>query len=157
MAASFGQRREELAPAHKRLAEIGTRALELRVAALELGDRELRTYEPVLAALRLDHEDPARADRLDAALSDAADAPLSVARAGAEVTALAHEVANLGSRHLLGDAHTGLLLAEASCQAATALVLINLQSRPDDERRAEATELARRAAKTRAELGSATA
>ena len=126
------------------------------MAALELGDRELRTYEPVLAALRLASGGPPRRPPRRRAV-DAADAPLSVARAGAEVTALAHEVANLGSRHLLGDAHTGLLLAEASCQAATALVLINLQSRPDDERRAEATELARRAAKTRAELGSATA
>jgi len=152
MAAAFGQRRDELADAHGQLAEIGTRALELRAVALELGDRELRSYEPVLIALRLPADDPARAERLDAALSDAANAPLSVARAAAEVTALAHEVASLGSRHLLGDAHTGLLLAEAACQAATGLVLINLQSHPGDDRRAEAAELARRSAKARAEM-----
>lgn len=156
MAAAFGLKRSELADAHARLEQIAVRALELRALALELGDRELRSYEPVLAALRLPPEDPSRAQRLDAALSDAADVPLSVARAGAEVAALAHEVATLGSRHLLGDAHTGLLLAEAACQAATALVLINLQSRPDDERRAEASELARRAASTRAQLRDAT-
>ncbi len=157
MAAAFGLQREELAPAHKRLEEIGARATELRTAAVELGDRELRSYEPVLTALRLPREDPARAQRLDDALSEAANAPLAVARASAEVTALAHEVASLGSRHLLGDAHTGLLLGEAACQAATALVLINLQSREDDERRSEVTELARRAAAVRAELRSATA
>ena len=152
MAAAFGQKRSELGPAHERLEEIGTRALELRALALELGDRELRSYEPVLTALRLPADDPERAGLLDAALSDAADAPLAVARAAAEVTALAQEAASLGSRHLLGDAHAGLLFAEAACQAAAGLVIINLQPHPDDERRAEALELARRAAGVRSEL-----
>ena len=118
----------------------------------QLGERELRSYEPVLAALRLSDEDPERADRLSAALSDAANAPLAVARAAAEVAALAQEAASLGSPHLLGDAHAGLLLAEAACQASAGLVAINLQPHPDDERRAEALELARRAARVRSEL-----
>ena len=152
MAAAFGQKRPELGPAHKRLAEITTRAQELRAAALELGERELRSYEPVLAALRLPDDDPGRAERLSAALSDAANAPLAVARAAAEIAALAQEAASLGSPHLLGDAHAGLLFAEAACQAAAGLVVINLQPHPDDERRAEALELARRAAAVRAEL-----
>ena len=155
MAAAFGRKRAELEPAHERLEEIGARALELRALALELGDRELRSYEPVLAALRLPAEDPERAGRLDAALSDAADAPLAVARAAAEVTTLAQEAASLGSRHLLGDAHAGLLFAEAACHAAAGLVVINLQPYPDDERRAAALELARRAAAVRAELRNA--
>ena len=87
-----------------------------------------------------------RADRLSTALSDAANPPLAVARAAAEIAALAQETASLGSPHLLGDAHAGLLFAEAACQAAAGLVVINLQAHPDDERRAEALELARRAA-----------
>ncbi len=152
MAAAFGQKRPELGGAHERLADINARALELRVVALELGERELRSYEPVLAALRLREDDPERADRLNAALSDAANAPLAVARAAAEVAALAQEAASLGSSHLVGDAHAGLLFAEAACQAAAGLVVINLQPRPDDERRAEALDLARRAAGIRAEL-----
>jgi methenyltetrahydrofolate cyclohydrolase len=152
MAAAFGQRRSELASAHPRLQEIGTRASELRASALELGDRELRSYEPVLAALRLPEDDPERTDRLSAALSDAANAPLAVARAAAEVAALAQEAASLGSPHLLGDAHAGLLLAEAACQAAAGLVAVNLQPHPEDERRAQAFEIARRAAGVRSEL-----
>lgn len=151
MAAAFGGKRSELEPAHKRLGEIGNRALELRASALQLADRELRSYEPVLAALRLPPEDPERPDRLGAALSDAANAPLAVARAAAEVTGLAHEVAGLGSRHLLGDAHAGLLLAEAACQSAAGLVAINLQAEPDDERWREALELGHRAARIRGE------
>jgi formiminotetrahydrofolate cyclodeaminase len=152
MAAAFGQKRPEPAPARARLGEIGGRAHELRALALELGERELRSYEPVLTALRLPEDDPERADRLNAALSDAANAPLAVARAAAEVAALAQEAATLGSSHLLGDAHAGLLFAEAACQAAAGLVVINLQPHPDDGRRAEALELALRAAGVRAEL-----
>jgi methenyltetrahydrofolate cyclohydrolase len=153
MAAAFGAGREDLAPAHKRLGEIGLRARELRAVALEQGELELRSYEPVLAALRLPADDPARASRLAAALSDASAAPLAVARAGAELAALAQEVASLGSTHLVGDARAGLLLAEAACQAAAGLVEINLGGRggDDDARVAEARELARRAAVARAE------
>jgi len=152
MAAAFGQKRPELGSAHERLAEITTRAHELRATALELGERELRSFEPVLGALRLPDDDPERTDRLSAALSDAANPPLAVARAAAEIAALAQEAASLGSPHLLGDAHAGLLFAEAACQAAAGLVVINLQPHPEDERRAEALELARRAAGVRAEL-----
>jgi formiminotetrahydrofolate cyclodeaminase len=151
MAGAFGRRRAELADAHERLEQIGMRALELRTLALELGDRELRSYEPVLGALRLPPADPTRAERLDSALSEAANAPLAVARCAGEITALGHEVASLGSRHLLGDAHAGLLLAEAACQTAAELVAINLEARPDDERRREAEALAHQSARLRRE------
>jgi formiminotetrahydrofolate cyclodeaminase len=152
MAAAFGRGRAELAPAHKRLEEIAARAVELRALSLELADEELTSYEPVLAALRLPPADPARADRLAAAQSGAARAPLAVAAVGSELAQLAQEVAALGSHHLLGDAHTALLLAEAACQAAAGLVAINLESHPEDERRSEARELARRAQAVRAEV-----
>lgn len=151
MAAAFGERRVEQAAVRERLAEVAVRARELRGAALELGDHELHSYEPVLAALRLPADDPQRAAQLEAALSAAANAPLAIARCAGEVTALADEVARLGSRHLLGDAHAGLLLAEAACQSAAELVAINLQARADDERRTEADTLARRAARIRGE------
>ena len=155
MAAAFGVGRADLAPAHKRLSEIGARSSELRATALEQGELELHSYEPVLAALRLPTDDPCRAERLASALSDASAAPLAVARAGAELAQLAAEVTSLGSQHLTGDARAGLLLAEAACQAATGLVEINLgglrADDDDDERVAEATELARRAAVARAE------
>jgi formiminotetrahydrofolate cyclodeaminase len=149
MAAAFGLKRSELADAHERLEQIGMRAPELRAGALELADHELRSYEPVLGALRLPPDDPSRADRISAALSDAANAPLAIARCAGEITELGHEVASLGSRHLLGDAHAGLLLAEAACQTAAELVAINLQARPDDGRRREAEDLAQQAARVR--------
>jgi formiminotetrahydrofolate cyclodeaminase len=153
MAAAFGASRADLARAHGRLREIGARADALRGRALALGERELTSYEPVLAALRLPADDPSRSERLAAALSDASAAPLEVARAGVEVATLAQEVAGVGSTHLTGDVRAGLLLAEAACQAAAGLVAINLAARaPDDERLAEAADLSRRAAAARADV-----
>jgi formiminotetrahydrofolate cyclodeaminase len=152
MAAAFGRSREDLAPAHKRLGEIETRADAVRDEALTLGERELTSYGPVLAALRLAAADPSRPARLADALSEASAAPVSVARLGSEVAALAQEVLGLGSSHLAGDARAGLFLAEAACQAAAGLVAINLAGQPDDPRLAEARELARRAAVARAEV-----
>jgi methenyltetrahydrofolate cyclohydrolase len=149
MAAAFGRSREDLAPAHKRLGEIGTRVVVLRDQALALGERELTSYEPVLVALRLPADDPSRAARLADALSEASTTPLEVARVGAEVASLAQEVGGIGSSHLAGDARAGVLLAEAACQAAASLVAINLARQPDDPRLAEARELARRASVAR--------
>ena len=60
---------------------------------LELGERELSAYEPVLEAFALDAGDPDREARLRAALSDAADSPLEIARAAAVVASLGAELA----------------------------------------------------------------
>jgi methenyltetrahydrofolate cyclohydrolase len=132
--------------------EVVSRASALRERALALGEQELRSYEPVLEALKLPRDDPERPSRLDAALSVAAEAPLELARAGAEIADLARQAARSGSVHLRGDAEAGLLLAEAACQAAANLVEINLAGRADDERLEEAASLRRSAAALRAEV-----
>jgi len=149
MTAAFTMKRPEQ---HERMAHIAARARSLRGQATELGEQELHAYGPVLAALRLPHEDPDRAARLDATLSSAADTPLALTRASAEVATLALEAARDGTPHLQGDAITGALLAEGACQAAAQLVAINLAGRPRDERLTELAELTKRAAAIRAEL-----
>jgi formiminotetrahydrofolate cyclodeaminase len=143
MTAAFEAKRSE------RLAEVGARAAALRGRALELAQRELHAYEPVLAALQLPREHPGRAERLDAALSDAAETPLELARASGEVATLALEAARTGPSHLRGDAIAGALIAEGACQAAARLVAINLAGRPDDKRLVELAELTSRAAAVR--------
>jgi methenyltetrahydrofolate cyclohydrolase len=141
MAAGFTLAREELASAHERMRAIAARASELRASALQLAERELRAYEPVLAAQRLPREDRSRADRIANALSVAADSPLAVARTAAELAGLAAEVATTGNRSLEGDAVAGAFLADAACRAAARLVEINLRSAPGDPRVAEAEQL----------------
>jgi methenyltetrahydrofolate cyclohydrolase len=151
MAARFALGREVLADRHQRMEQIAEQAALLRRRAGELAERELHTYEPVLEALRLPESDPERPARLDAALSEAAQTPLEIARAAGEVATLALEASREGTRHLRGDALTGLLLAEGACQAAAQLVRINLAGLPRDRRLTEVDELTRAAASKRAE------
>jgi methenyltetrahydrofolate cyclohydrolase len=118
------------------------RARALRSQALELAERELTAYAPVLEASRLPKDDPTRTERLQGALSDAANSPLEIARVAAEVADIATGLAATGNRSLEGDANTGAELARAACRAAARLVEINLTARPNDPRAAEAKQLA---------------
>jgi formiminotetrahydrofolate cyclodeaminase len=120
--------------------ETADRAGALRARALELAERELSSYEPVLAALRLPADDPARAERLRAALLEASRSPLAIAEAAAEVAGLGVEVARASSPSVRGDALTGTLLAESAAVAAATLVAINLAGQPAHDllRQAEA-------------------
>jgi formiminotetrahydrofolate cyclodeaminase len=156
MAAAFTLARDEYAGRHERMADLRTRAGDLRAEALALADAELHVYEAVLEALREPEAAPGRSERLDAALSDAADSPLAVARVAAEVAELASEAARTGNRNLRGDAITGALLAEAACAAAARLADINLAGRPADPRREEVVELPARALQARLTALSAT-
>jgi methenyltetrahydrofolate cyclohydrolase len=136
MAAAFTPERESVA----------RRAGELRARALELAEIELHAYEPVLEALRLPRDDPARAGRVQDARDAASQSPLEVARVGAELAELAGDLIRTGNQNLAGDAIAGALLAEASAQAAARLVAINLT---EGAAVSEATELARRALEAR--------
>ena len=128
MAAAFAERDAE-------------RAGRLRARALELGERELSAYAPVLEASRLPKDDPTRSEKLGAALSDAADSPLEIAQLAAEVEQLATDLEATGNRSLQGDANAAAELAGAACRAAVRLVEINLAKRPDDPRLAQARKL----------------
>jgi formiminotetrahydrofolate cyclodeaminase len=149
-ACAFAAGLVEMTARYAGLRRVSRRAGALRAEALALAERDLYAYEPVLQALRLPVEHADRASALDAALSDAADPPLELARAAAEVAELALEVVRASTRNLVGDARAGLLLAEASCQAAARLVAIDLARRPQDPRLKELSSLRERAARARA-------
>jgi methenyltetrahydrofolate cyclohydrolase len=150
MAASFTLAREDHADRHARMTEIRERAGELRERLLALAQCELNAYEPVLLALRLPGEDPQRHSRVAEALSHAAQSPLAVSENAAEVAELGGELSRTATEHLVGDAITGTLLAEAACRAAGRLVEINLAKAPRDPRLAKVTELISGAAVARA-------
>jgi formiminotetrahydrofolate cyclodeaminase len=149
MAASFTIGRERHADVHARMREIRDVAGAARARASELAEAELRSFEPVLEAMRLPAGDPERAQRLAAALSAAADAPLEVAELGATVACLAAEVARDGNANLRGDALAGVALAEAAAGAAARLVALNLEGAADQERVERARACADRAAEAR--------
>jgi formiminotetrahydrofolate cyclodeaminase len=128
------------------------RSHELRTLLLDCGEQELHSYEPVLAAVRLERTDPTRPERLAEALSEASETPLAMARAAAEVAELAAGVAARSKRAVSGDAVAGVLLAEAASQAAVKLVELNLHGRGDDPRLAETRRLSARAVAARARV-----
>jgi formiminotetrahydrofolate cyclodeaminase len=125
------------------------RATALRTELLAAGERELRSYLPVLAAQALPKSDPSRQERFQAAVSDASEAPLAIARACAEVAELAAAVAARSGSALRADAAASGLLAEAACQAAGRIVQVNLAGLDADSRLTEITDLMARAATAR--------
>lgn len=136
-------------------ASTGARAAALRAQALELAERELHAYEPVLEALRLPVDDAEREHKLAAARLTASDSPLEVAVIAAELAELAAELAQAGNPNLAGDAIAGALLAEAACRAAVALVELNLREAPEDARVTRTAGLVARAWRARLQALSA--
>jgi methenyltetrahydrofolate cyclohydrolase len=108
------------------------RAGELRARALELAERDLASYPPVLHALRRPADDPERPAAVRAALSQASEVPMGMTRVAGEVAALSSRVTQAAGRHLVGDAATATVLAEAACAAAALLLDLNLRGLADD-------------------------
>ncbi|MGH2857623.1 MAG: cyclodeaminase/cyclohydrolase family protein, partial [Solirubrobacteraceae bacterium] len=102
-------------------------------------------YRPVVQALRLPTDDPARAGAVAAALMEAAEVPFAITELAAEVAQLAADCAQRAGRHPVGDAATASVLAAAACRAAAMLVSLNLEGVADD-RPGQAAQLAEQAA-----------
>lgn len=109
-------------------AELAADAERLQSLAVELADEDERSYGAVLTAQRRPAEDPDRSRALREALRGAARPPLRLARAGAEVTALAADLAERTKRSLRGDAVTACALAAASARSAAALARGNVRA-----------------------------
>jgi methenyltetrahydrofolate cyclohydrolase len=129
-------------------AELAERAHELRAEALELADRDLSSYAPVLEAQRLPAGSPTRAEALAAALSEASQTPLAIAENAAEVAVLAASVTAVSDPAVRGDALAGVLIAEAAATAAASLVEVNLAGTHGPDL-ARARDARRRAAEAR--------
>jgi formiminotetrahydrofolate cyclodeaminase len=130
--------------------EIAERAGELRAAALELADRELSSYAPVLEAMRLPAGNPERDERISAALAEASHTPLAIAEAAAEAAQLGAQVTAVSKPTIRGDALAGVLIAEAAAVAAASLVEVNLGGH-DGPDLARARDARRRAGEARAD------
>jgi formiminotetrahydrofolate cyclodeaminase len=124
----------------------GDRARELRIRALELGDRDRTAYAAVLEAERAGDE----AGRV-AALAAAADVLVELAATATDVAEFAARLTVESVEVVAGDATAATLLAEAVARASAHLVEIDLAAHPDDPRSDRATELADRATAARAD------
>jgi formiminotetrahydrofolate cyclodeaminase len=130
-------------------AAIGPRAAqarELRLRALDLGDRDREAYAAVLEAERAGDE----AARV-AALAGAADVLVELVATATDVAELAARLTVESVEVVAGDATAAALLAEAVARASAHLVAIDLAAHPDDPRGDHATQLADRATAARAD------
>jgi formiminotetrahydrofolate cyclodeaminase len=131
-------------------AETASRSSGLRARALELAERELLSYAPVLDAMRLPRDDPTRSARVEEALLEASRTPLAIAESAAEVAELGAATAWESGSGVRGDAVTATLLAEAAAAAAAKLVEINLERQPDAPELEKARNALGRASEARA-------
>jgi formiminotetrahydrofolate cyclodeaminase len=125
----------EMCAAFSRLPDapaVRARAGELRERALELAERDLTSYPPVLEALRRPADDPERPAAVRAALSAASEVPMETSRVAAEVATLAAGLTKGAGIHLVGDATTATVVAESACAAAAVLLELNLKGFEDD-------------------------
>ena len=150
-ALALGAALVEMAAALAGDTEAASRAGGLRAQALDMAERELTAYGPVLEAARLPRDDPSRAVRLEEALREASRTPLAIAEGAAEAAELGAAVARGSSPSVRGDAVTGVLVAEAAAAAAATLVEINLEPHPAAAELEQARRAGERASRAREE------
>ncbi len=118
-------------------AEMHGRAERLRLQSEELIEQDSLAYLDYVEAVR-------SGQGVAGAQARTIQIPLEIARAAAEVTALAEQSASLGNSKLRADAVVAAMLASAAAEAAAYLVGVNL-GESADVRLDEARRLAREA------------
>jgi formiminotetrahydrofolate cyclodeaminase len=121
-------------------ASLRKRAEALRAKLAPLPREDGAAYAEVLRASALPKGRPDRRELVQRALSAASEVPMELARAAAEVTTLADDLAERGNPRLRGEVVTARLLAAAAVRAAAGLVEENLSDK-SDPRIAEARAL----------------
>jgi methenyltetrahydrofolate cyclohydrolase len=127
-------------------AGVAAQAIELQNRCRTLEREDTRAWSQALSALRGPNGTETQSPDLAAALGRAADLPLAIAETGADVAALARLAAERGDGSLRGEAAAAAVLAHAGARAATHLVVLNLATRPGDERCGRAGRAERAAA-----------
>ncbi len=111
---------------------LAERAQALKAALLAAVDEDTKSFDEVLAAMRLpkgtEEEKGARATAIAAAYEKATAVPLTTARLCLQALELAEQAAVTGNRNSASDAGVGALLAKAGLDAAVLNVRINLPS-----------------------------
>lgn len=119
-------------PAWASCSTLAERAQALKAALLAAVDEDTKSFDGVLAAMRLPkgtaEEKSARAAAIAAAYETATAVPLATARLCLQALELAEQAAVTGNRNSASDAGVGALLARAGLDAAILNVRINLPS-----------------------------
>jgi formiminotetrahydrofolate cyclodeaminase len=115
-------------------AEMHGRAERLRLQSEELIEQDSLAYLDYVEAVRSGHG-------IAGAQARTIQIPLEIARAAAEVAALAEQSASLGNSKLRADAVVAAMLASAAAEAAAYLVGVNLKEAADGGRVGESADV----------------
>ena len=101
------------------------RAQELRVKLLACVEKDAKLFEPLSKAYGIPKDDPTRDAVMEQCLRDAASAPLEIFDLCCEGIELQREFADKGSRLVLSDAATGVVLCWGAMYGAAVNVKVN--------------------------------
>ncbi len=138
LSAALAEMVARLTAGKKRYAEVeetmhavAAAAQDLRTKLLAAVDEDIAAFDAVMAAYRLDKDDPERPAAIQAAMIGAADVPLNVARMALEAMRLADQVARLGSHTAASDTAVATLMGLAAVEGAVLNVRVNAASLDD--------------------------
>ncbi len=116
-----------------RIGALAGRAAQAQERFLQLSAEDQSAFEAVMAALRLDKDDPNRAAQIKATIQVAADTPLAIAQACHDVLIDLESLAERASRHSISDVGAAAHLALAALRAALLNVAINVTFMADQD------------------------
>jgi len=138
LSAALAEMVARLTAGKKRYAEVeqtmnavAAAASDLRARLMAAIDDDIAAFDAVMAAYRIDKDDPARPAAIQTAMIGAADVPLNVARMAIEAMQLAEQVARLGNHTAASDAAVAALMGLAAVEGAALNVRVNAASFED--------------------------
>ncbi|MCZ7546910.1 MAG: glutamate formimidoyltransferase [Anaerolineae bacterium] len=122
---TVGKRR--YAEVEDEMRQVAERADQLTAALTDAIAEDVEAFNLVMAAYKIDKEDPKRAEQIQAAYMRAANAPLHVARLALDCLQLAETVAEKGNVNASSDAGVAAQVGLAAVEGATLNVLVNVK------------------------------
>ena len=139
------------------LTQLEVRAKKTQARLEALIDEDAKSYEAVMAAMRLpkstEEEKAARVDAMQRAYRKATEVPLETMERCIEALELAEAAVKKGNRGAVTDAAVAVLLAESAIRGASLNCSINLASIRDEAFRTQAEERVEHLLKRADEIG----
>jgi len=129
--------KKKYAEVEREMSDVLSEAEKLRTALSKGVERDAAAFQQLMAAYRLDKEDPQRAESIHQATLQAAAVPLEAAHKALRVMGLGVRAAELGNLNAISDAASGVNLANAAFHSAEYNVRINLLDLKDDPKAEE--------------------
>lgn len=106
-------------------------AQKLREELLDCIDADAKAFEPLSKAYAIPKDDPDKDAVMEKCLKDAAKVPMRILVLSCEAIEMQQKFAEMGSKIVISDAATGVMMCRAAIQGAAVNVKINTKSMKD--------------------------